>query len=734
MAWSGARDGFDAYFTEKLWAMIPAVYRDVDAADLENPHVLRSLIEVIAEQAAHLRRSHDRLWDDQMIELAQDWAVPYIGALVGTRILPEQNHRGRIIDVAKTIFYRGRKGTPAILEQLASDIAGWEGVLSEGFKRLARTPHGLDAARDAAKWAGIADLSQPLLSERTNGPFDGMQHTADIAKPNGLRGHYGISRMTLHLYALRSVPLRAVRPRTTAAAPNAFTFDPSGRDVPLFARRDRVTAAGDPLDWDGWRPAEPWDVPASIPCRLLGHEVYEITVPIILALVDDGVLLAPVADQLRPLVGRQFQGTGRLRQALLSRPDHLTLIAQPLVDAIRHRARIDACGKARLLGRSLRVELDGAAAETDVRSSAASLADWADPRPTRGLVIDPVRGRFRFVDPPAAGLLTVDYQAGHGDAIGAGGFARATDLPVPDQQVADGQNITAARLPVDGALRVTDSATYGQPANRTQIVDLAVSAGPQERPYIRLTGNWRLTAAPAGNAHLAIDGLWIGADAPAALVLAGDWEEVRLSNVTLDPGGALTADPGSPQLDPVLLRVVGRVERLVLDRCITGRIETSGSGVIEALEISNSIVQGPATAILALDAVLTLERSTVIGDARSLALFASETLIDGRPRPRDNQSGCFRFSAAREGGAPPKPYRSHFYGAGPGFFRSRRFGDPDFARIRPTAPIGVRTGAEGGQEIGAFAGLHNTARLEGLRRKIEEYAPFGLLPIFHFET
>lgn len=735
MATLTARDGFDVYFREKLWEWTPALYRDLDAADAENPHVLRDLIAVIGEQAAHLRRSHDRLWEDQFIELCADWAVPYIGALVGTRILPAQTGRGRRIDVAKTIYYRGRKGTPAILEQLASDIAGWEGVLVEGFKRLARTPHGLDAPRDAVKWAGIADLAHPLETGRSGGPFETLQHVADIAAPKGRGGRYGIARFTLHLYRLRAVALRGVRPRPHPIVADAYTFSPCGRDTPLFAQRGRVSAVGDPLDWDGWRPARAWDVPRAISCRLLNEEIFVITEADVLSLIGDGVLAAGVADQLRALAGRPLAGVAALRRALQSRPDHATLTATVVMDEIRARTRVADCGRARLLGSSVRVEIAGAVAETDERTSAGSLADWADPRPTRGLVIDPERGRLRFIDPPSAGLLTVDHYAGHADSIGAGGFARVAAVPAsPDQTVAGGAAIAAAQLPQTGNLRIADSATYGQPANRSGIVDLAVHAAPQERPYVRLTADWRLRAASAGNARLLLDGLWIGADAPARLVLVGDWEEVWFSNVTLDPGGALTADPGSGTLDPVPLEVRGRVERLVVDRAVIGAIAATGSGVIEAAQITDSIVQAAGNAIDMAAGDLSLERVTVIGNAVSQTLFASESLIEGHPLPRDSQSGCFRFSAAHEGGRPPKPYRSSFHAPGTGFFRSRRFGDPDFARLRETAPAAVLTGAEGGGEIGAFAGLNDAARREGLRRKIEEYAPFGLLPILLFET
>src|SRR4051794_39971305 len=71
------KDNFEVYYREKLWEMIPAIYRHEDGIG-DQQDVLRALIEVIAGQAAIMRRSQDRLWDDQFIDLCDDWAVPYI--------------------------------------------------------------------------------------------------------------------------------------------------------------------------------------------------------------------------------------------------------------------------------------------------------------------------------------------------------------------------------------------------------------------------------------------------------------------------------------------------------------------------------------------------------------------------------------------------------------------------------------------------------------------------------
>jgi len=48
-------DHFDRYYAEKLWAMLPEHYREQDGL-AEPQGVLRGFIEVLAQQAATLRR------------------------------------------------------------------------------------------------------------------------------------------------------------------------------------------------------------------------------------------------------------------------------------------------------------------------------------------------------------------------------------------------------------------------------------------------------------------------------------------------------------------------------------------------------------------------------------------------------------------------------------------------------------------------------------------------------
>ena len=109
-------DGYAQYYADRLWNLLPAVYRTLDAGpgpDGAGP--LRELINRIGNQAAVVRRSIDRLGENQSIETCDDWVIPYIGDLVATRIVSCLDAQAQRVDVAKTIYYRRRAGTVSIV-------------------------------------------------------------------------------------------------------------------------------------------------------------------------------------------------------------------------------------------------------------------------------------------------------------------------------------------------------------------------------------------------------------------------------------------------------------------------------------------------------------------------------------------------------------------------------------------------------------------------------------------
>jgi hypothetical protein len=82
----------------------------------------------------------------------------------------------------------------------------------------------------------------------------------------------------------------------------------------------------------------------------------------------------------------------------------------------------------------------------------------------------------------------------------------------------------------------------------------------------------------------------------------------------------------------------------------------------------------------------------------------------------------------------PHPYESHFLPNTSGIFTSSVFGQPGYVQLAESAPEFLQRGAQNGSEIGAFNSLINPIKFDGLRAKIDEFAPFGILPIYVFET
>ena len=117
---------------------------------------------------------------DWFIETCQDWAIPYLGDLVGYRLLPgvdASNPNPALVspraDVANTIGYRRRKGTLALLERLAADIARWPARAVElrqlvGSTETVRRFSG-DATANAARLAAGGYVRTCATVTRSNG-------------------------------------------------------------------------------------------------------------------------------------------------------------------------------------------------------------------------------------------------------------------------------------------------------------------------------------------------------------------------------------------------------------------------------------------------------------------------------------------------------------------------------------------------------------------------------------
>lgn len=218
---------------------------------------LKSLIAILAEQIEVLQESLYQSYDDLFIETCQEWVVPYIGDLVGSRGLsdfPGTSYSLRAA-VADTIGNRRRKGTAYGLEQLAHDVTGWPANVVEYFQLLCTTQFMNHIRPQNLSMADIrrADWGLPET------PFDTKARTADVRSISAGLGKFNIPNIGIYLWRLLAEPMK----NSPAFQVDSFRykFDALGRDTPLFTAPPGTPVTG--------RRVTPLDVPMPISRHML---------------------------------------------------------------------------------------------------------------------------------------------------------------------------------------------------------------------------------------------------------------------------------------------------------------------------------------------------------------------------------------------------------------------------------------------------------------------------------
>jgi hypothetical protein len=253
--------------------------------------------------------------------------------------------------------------------------------------------------------------------------------------------------------------------------------------------------------------------------------------------------------------------------------------------------------------------------------------------------------------------------------------------------------------------------------------------------------------------RLRLEGLLVsGTD----LVLRGRFDEVVISCCTLDPGGsgAARTPPAAwdvavdgRDLAPTTLWIEGAVSSLTIDRSITGPIRVRAAGLVEELDVSDSIVQGlPASvggvgvAVEQSGGLARLTRATILGPARLHRLEASESILHDVVTVGNRQDGCVRFSAWASGSSLPRRYESVEIAPGAPILVSRRYGEWGYGQLPDGADSAIRsgntkaapsllTGSRDGSEMGAFCREIAAIKDSSLLIKAREYLPVGLVPV-----
>jgi hypothetical protein len=714
---------FDA---DRLMALLPAVYRIRDAERGE----LRQLMEIIAAQAGVLEEDLEQLYDDQFVDTCAEWVLPYIGDLLGNtplysgdpraddgpralfpelsgpRFVPHVAVRGRP-DVAKTISYRKRKATRAMLEELAADVTGWAAHVVELFEILRWT----QCIRNHTRLfnTGCPDLRNADALKRLDGPFDSIPHAVDVRPINTFDGWHETRNIGFFLWRLRSYALENIDPfHATANLGYQFLANRLGLQAPLFAAGGR----GD----NGSMTEE--HAPGPIRESLMRTQLADFY-------GEDRSLAIAIEDQTVT-------------------PPQLKTVSASLICAR------DLTNWERPKKKTIAV---------DVQTGRISFGDdygTVDPKTIRvsyhyGFSADLGGGSY-----PRASWLIKRAAAEQVITVGKD----ATVKTISDALLAWNQGGQKKTI-----IEIEDSRTYDEPASL--LLDppkgswIAIEAKDSCFPHIR-SASPIVVKCGDDLSWVALSGLLIEANIEVQRLTG----RLRLMHTTLQrKTGVATIE-----VPAAIAAATSDTFRLEAAFSITGpiRLATNGRGMVISdcivdgggfAAIVGAVAGEPAPP-------LTIERSTVFGslNVRELSM-ASETIFTGRLDVARRQHGCARFCFITRDSHTPRRYRCQ-----PDLeirtivereerqtntrlsetrrkaiaaevvpwlvpaFTSTRYGDPGYGQLHLNAPRQIARGAEDGSEMGVLCHLKQPQRETNLRSRLTEYLPFGLQAGFIYVT
>jgi hypothetical protein len=747
MAYSNLPNG------EKLYSQLPAYIREKDAAEGEP---LKGLLALIETQADLVDHDIKQLYNDAFIETCEDWVIPYIGDLVANIPLFDEsrvrdgNTAGELFldltgpslkpriglgaraDVAKTIYYRRRKGTLPMLEELARDVTGWAAHAVEFFQILGWTQWLRNHIRATAY--RTSDIRSVERMDRISGAFDETAHTVDVRQINAFDGWYNIKNIGFFLWRLRSYEMNAVQARRMGNATNfRYHFSPLGNSAPLFTRlRREGDEAGLATELHVPGPIRPAKFYDDIRSRLALPLIPDFSEFYGLFAEFPGMLLAPAPSLMIFVDG----------------------VPVPLADIRDH-----------------------------------NLSTWDQPTGTH-VAVDVALGRLTLGPRRMpANRVDVYYHYGFSADMGAGPYSRRSWLINPQLAAliltVDGSGAPGIFATINAALtawiaagkpnciiRIDDNRTYREaiaiePANNAFI---AIEAADGFRPHLWLNRPLLITGLH-NTATVTLSGLLI----EGRVSITGSLGCLRLLHSTLVPGEHIAERlvPPPPAPTPISLSAADAGVRGVplntqlkveLAFAITGPIRLPVHA--ESLTALDSIVDGrelPAIAGLAAGDVgppTRLERCTMRGPVllRQINL-ATEVIFDGLVTVERQQIGCVRFSFVSRESITPRRYRCQpdleirrvteaaqaassipltpaqiaalaaaVIGRVKPEYTREVYGQPAYLQLHLNGPKEIATGAEDGSEQGAFCHLKQPQREANLRLRLEEYLPFGLEP------
>ena len=449
------------------------------------------------------------------------------------------------------------------------------------------------------------------------------------------------------------------------ACPNQCTFDPTGRDVPLFA------AGGHPVG-DQWVSPREDEVPGPISADLLDAAFDRLYAPDVLY-VRRFVGGSPPGDFVPVLaseVKRDWASTGRF-----------------LIDPARGPARARRWGSTTGPTSSTTTTASrprSAPGPYDRRDPAIAAVALPEPSPTVTGGGNGLTAALAAVAP--TGTVTVDDSRT---------YTQVTDLNAIRNVVLRAGDRTRPLVRPD-----TSEWVFTGDRRRGAELDGLFLSGVD----VVLKGSFELVSLRCctldpGAFDPDTDDFALAADGrvlrPSALRVEGSVRTLVIDRSIVGP----IDDAG------------GQIERLVARDSIVHACDPGARSI--------STVSGE----------VDLTRCTLLGRAQIHRLDASECVLADPVGVDDTQHGCVRFSAWTEGSALPRQYESVRVQANAALFGSVSFGHPEYARLLATAGAAVLEGGEDGGELGAFARERSTIKERSLLIKYQEYLPIGLEPV-----
>ncbi len=668
---------------------------------------LKSLLSIIAEQVAILEENLEQLYDDQFIETCAEWAVSYIGSLVGNRdLIPipgaEISQRG---EVANTIAYRRRKGTASIIEQLARDVTGWESNVVEYFQLLATTQYMNHIRLGNTSFSSLLDWEKLTY---TNTPFDKMAHNVDVRNIEKKRGQYNIPNIGIFLWRLKSYS--SIQSPAYRLDERRFTFHPLGIDTPLYnlpITEETITHLAEPIN---------------------------ISMPIKKRVLYENLDTYYGKNKSILVYDSNFLDDGAIIPANTSPSDSITKLSE----------LIQVC--------DLR----------DVFDNLGTVVGWAN-MPSEKIGIDPSLGRIAFPSsktPP--GDVHVSFYYGFSADMGSGEYGRAesmsNDPVIPLVEVSAKEKTIQQALDdlqsTGGIVEIIDNEYYAEelvikvPEGKT----IELRSIDKKRPVIILDDYIQIEAG--SDSKVILNGLLIcgGGIELAADQSLGHLEIIHCSLVPTMrpkfdfPGGNPASVSEETTIQPrIIIHSLGT--NINIDRSIVGGVRVvDGSKVF----ITDSIIDATDDSLIAFTgipesvpgAALNIHNSTIIGkvkttlmDLASNTIFiAKENITEDWPIPimaQRLQQGCVRFSYYPPGSRLPRPYKcqpsnSVIAAQVRPIFSSLAYGEAAYGQLSNQCAIEITRGADDESEMGAFHQLYQYQRVKNLRTRLDEYLRFGM--------